>query len=501
MSIPMSRWFAVSLLLACSCDAFLKDNDEYCDGPGKCEMTPGMICDTTLHHCISDSTPRLTGITPWSVKRMGGTTVTLKGQNFKSGMIVQVDGQNITPTSVMGTEIQFPSPMMNKCGATQVKVLDGAQAIAGQVELRYRLSTLSLAQAGASPTVDVNSTSIVAGDFDQDGNGDLAVSSSASPAIIFSLGAGDFTLKSQTTTAIGSSFGGLKAAELNGAAGTDLVAFNGAQVSYFSGPTFASLPNTINAPDLGDCAIGDINNDGRSDLVIIPRNKGPISGYTYNTQTDQFDPTLPNFYMLSDGSTRAVIDDFNNDGFSDVAVGTQPDGLLNLCLGKSKTPSFDCKASALLPGSGAPSRLGSAIVSADGKRLMVIATTLSSSAELFVVGLGPGNILMPTSLGTFGDVPRVMLLDDINCDGLKDIVLYSTRENLLRVHANLGDGTFATTSETLLLNLDLSGSPTDDVFSVAVGDLNGDGVPDVSTLHSKAAGPATVGTLFRNSGN
>jgi hypothetical protein len=428
--------------------------------------------------------------------------VTLKGRNFKDGMTVQVDGLPITPSAVSPTEIQFESPALAKCGAAQVKVLDGQQAIAGQVELRYRLNSLSLTNVGTLATVNNNTTGVVAGDFNQDGKGDLALSNGTSPGLGIALGSGNFTFQSMSFAGIGASYSFLRTADVNGAAGPDLLGVNANQVAYYSGPAFQpTATSTMDSTNIGDFAVGDINNDRHPDVVIIPRDKGPISGYTYNPATDQFTKTLPDFYSLTDQGTRVVIDDFNNDGYGDIIVGTQPDSQLNICLGQPAGTAFSCSASTFSPGSGAPGRLGSATVAADGRRLLIVATATTGRSDLIAVSMGPGNTLTTTTYASFPEAPRVLLLEDINCDGLKDLILYGNRDNLLRIHTNLGDGTFAMTADMLNLGLFLGGSAMDDVFSVGVGDLDADGAPDVTVLNSIKNPSTTTGTLFRNTGS
>ena len=93
------------------------------------------------------------------------------------------------------------------------------------------------------------------------------------------------------------------------------------------------------------------------------------------------------------------------------------------------------------------------------------------------------------------------MLDDINCDGLRDLVVYGNRDNVLRVFSNLGNGSFSMIPEMLNLNLVLGGGMMDDVFAVAIGDFNGDGLPDVATVNSIKSVPTVNGTVFRNTGS
>jgi hypothetical protein len=92
-----------------------------------------------------------------------------------------------------------------------------------------------------------------------------------------------------------------------------------------------------------------------------------------------------------------------------------------------------------------------------------------------------------------GRGPFSVAIGDLNGDGKRDLATANNRANTntVSVLANRGDGSFQAK-----LDYATGRSP----FSVAIGDLNGDGRPDVATANFGTGGADTVSVLLNRPG-
>ena len=322
--------------------------------------------------------------------------------------------------------------------------------------------TFATEPAGSPFAVGVEPASVAVGDFNNDGNEDLAAADNDSGTITVRLGAGDGTFAMQ---AAGSPFAApdspneiavgdfnndgdedLATAELSGGVAVRLGDGNGAFTTQSPGSPFA----TGNFPV--SVTVGDFNNDGAEDLATANLNANNITvrlGAGDGTFVNEA-PGSP--FAVGNGPRSVAVGDFNNDGNEDLA--TANEGSDNVTV-----------------------RLGTG----DGS----FAT--QSAGSPFAAGTDPFSV-------TFGD---------FNSDGNEDLATGNGGSDNITVRLGAGDGTFATQSE---------GSPfaAGDLPSfVAAGDFNSDGNQDLAaanlgsdniTIRLGAGLPADAGNLLANGG-
>ena len=105
---------------------------------------------------------------------------------------------------------------------------------------------------------------------------------------------------------------------------------------------------------------------------------------------------------------------------------------------------------------------------------------------------GDGSFQVKRDYGPAGPA-RSVAIGDLNGDGSPDLATANAEGNTASVLLNRGDGSFEATRD------DLATFP--DPFSVAIGDLNGDRKPDLVTANSaKEVGPTLSVFLNRGAG-
>jgi len=219
-------------------------------------------------------------------------------------------------------------------------------------------------------------------------------------------------------------------------------------------------------------AVGYFHGAGLQDLAIANNGDGTVTVLLGNG-SGGFTAAPKSPFKVGTDPASVAVGDFNGDGFDDLAIANGGDGTVTVLLGNGQG-GFTAAPDPFKVGT--PSSVVVADFNGDGIQDLATAN-FNSGTVTVLLGNGQGGFTAATG-GPFavGTSPVSIAVADFNKDGIPDLAI-----------ANNGDGTV-----TVLLGNGQGGftSPTGNPFtvgtlpvSVAVGDFNGDGIPDFATAN------------------
>ena len=227
-------------------------------------------------------------------------------------------------------------------------------------------------------------------------------------------------------------------------------------------------------------AVGDFNGDGKLDLVTANWESNNVSVLVGNGN-GTFSAAMN--FSVGQRPRYVVVADFNGDGKLDLAVANEITRNVSVLLGNGNG-TFG--AATYFPLGRSPEWLTVGDFNGDGK--LDLATPNKQSDDVSVL-LGNGN-------GTFGAAtnfiagqgPESVAVGDFNGNGKLDLVTAGRDDSNVSVLLGNGNGTFGAAT-----NFSAWPAP----FSVAVADFNGDGKLDLVTTHNTST-PGKVSILLGN---
>ena len=240
-------------------------------------------------------------------------------------------------------------------------------------------ATTNFSVGGAAPE------SVTVGDFNGDGQQDLALASSFNVLILLGDGSGSFS----------------------------------------AATNFAAGPNTRFS-----LAVGDFNGDGKQDLATANYGSACMGSVSVLLGDGDGNLSSPTSYTVAANTfpISVAVGDFNGDGKQDLAVANNGsdnvsiflgDGLGNFSPARNFTAGTD------------PESVAVGDFNGDGKQDLAVANYGSSNVSI-LLGDGTGNFSAPTNLGA-GTFPYSIAVGDFNGDGKQDLAVANNGSNSVSI--------------------------------------------------------------------
>jgi gliding motility-associated-like protein len=264
-------------------------------------------------------------------------------------------------------------------------------------------------------------------------------------------------------------------------------------------------------------AIGDLDGDGKSDIAIANGQSGGISLWRNistpgSISTSSFEARvdlLINDSLHSFGTDGIAIGDLDGDKKPDIVIGNDLNGTISVLMNTSTAGSFNALSSFALPVNfptgGRADDVTIADLDGDGKPDLAVVNTSqpngSPSISILRNTSTPGsmsaNSFMPAVIFNVGPGPDHLALGDLDGDGKPDIVVanpFTNSGSIVVLRNTATSGSIKTTSFASQLIF-----PTNKfTASVAIGDLDGDGEPDIITPFDSGQPTGTGMYIYRN---
>jgi hypothetical protein len=363
----------------------------------------------------------------------------------------------------------------------------GSQSLTGAIDFldttngnaQIGTASLDLAESTFAGKTDYATESypesVAVGDFNGDGNLDLAVTNVGSNMVSVLLGKGDGTFQPQVAYAVGSIPNSVAAGDFNGDGKLDLVIANeyASAVSVLLGRgdgtfqpqvTYAvgSYPYAV--------AVGDFNGDGKLDLVTANENAGTIS-VLLGRGDGTFQPQVT--YAVGANPEFVAVGDFNGDGKLDLAVANVGGNTVSVLLGNG---DGTFQPQVVYATGSYPLSVAVGDFNGDGKLDLVTANEYASTVSV-LLGNGDGTFRPQVAYFT-GLYPDSVAVGDFNGDGKLDLATANSLDSTVSVLFGNGDGTFQP---------QVAYSTVSNPYAVAVGDFNGDGKLDLVATRESAS--------------
>ncbi|HSY16849.1 MAG TPA: immunoglobulin domain-containing protein, partial [Candidatus Acidoferrales bacterium] len=473
---------------------------------GKCTPVP-----------VVSSVPAIYNVSPAS--GTVGTAVTISGTNFSatsaSNIVyfgaVQAHVVSATPTSLVAT---VPT---SATYAPITVTVGGLTAYSSRpFEPTYVGSGSNITVSSFAPSFNIGTPNgpgqTVIADLDGDGKPDVIVADVYNNSIsIFrnistngTLTAGSFAPRVDLAATLGTySPDVIAVADVDGDGKLDIIAteFGDNLVSVFrnnctpgniSSNSFATRVDFATGVQPQGVVVQDLDGDGRPDLVVANTTDGTISilrntGTPGTLTTNSFAPKVD--IATGAGCDRVAAGDLNGDGRPDLVTANGNAGTVSVLQNVISSPgsitaaSFAPKIDLTVP-SGS---MCVAIVDVDGDNKPDLAVTAYLPQIFSVIqNLSTGGNLTTNSFGPRIDYPldgrgHTIAVGDINGDGKPDLIVDTELNSLINIFQNVSTpGTL--TSSSLAGQVELATGWN--AWGVSVGDLDGDGRPDILFANS-----------------
>ncbi len=446
-----------------------------------------------------------------------GTSVTISGTNYNAvpaNNIVYFGAVKATVTSGSTTSLTVTVP----AGSTYqpVSVLDNATGLTGYSSKPFIITFSNPWGTGAgipayfyAPKVDfstgTNPRSVASGDVDGDGKADLVVANGNSNTLSVlrntsvpgTISTSSFAAKVDFATGTFTAYAVI--GDMDGDGKADLVVVNNNNLSVLRN---TSTPGTIDATSFAAkvdfdlvfvgpvfVSIGDVDGDGKPDLISA--NSGAASvAVLRNTSTTGSISFAPKVSFTTGATPFSIaFADVDGDGKKDLAVTNAAAGVntVSVLRNMSTSGSISFAAKVDIATGVGPRSVAIGDLDADGKHDLVVANSDPTSTIISVLRntSTTGSISFAAKVDFIaGTAPRAIAINDNDGDGKPDLVIVNLNTNSISVLRNTSVmGTIDASSFATKVDFITGTGP----LSVTVVDVEGDGIPEIAIANGTSS--------------
>ena len=266
--------------------------------------------------------------------------------------------------------------------------------------------------------------------------------------------------------------------------------------------TFSAAQQLNTQSNTGDLVSGDLNGDGKPELIVANINQSSLSVIKNNSTIGiiSFNPNIN--YLVGPNPGGQSVGDLDNDGKPDIVLVNRMESTNPAVIKVLRNTSTQTNLSFAAPASfhigsnfnGSSQYTAVADLNGDGKPEIIVShANLPFAVSILKNKCTPGVLLFDTAITfTSGGYPRDVSIGDIDGDGKPDIVVINSFNNysisVFRNTSNIITGVISFAPK-VDYTIGWQGN------GITIGDLDGDGKPDITV--SQSFNPSTI-AIFKN---